>query len=219
MYTSPKKAGSLNKYGFAQADNVWSVDGICPTIITGGNQIGHQINIMEKCECIGKMNAQTFNEMTSRVYGKEGLSPTIRTFCGGGHEIKIAEVTLVGGLGDKKSNNGQQWYEQDRIYDSEGLASAISAEKSFHPYYAEDKDMGRLRIRKLTEAECMRLMGFEEKDTEACKEKGLSKANIYHQSGDSLVTTIMVGILGELFDLDYNTTIEQYVDKLHNEVI
>ena len=43
-----KLAGSLNKYGFDQADNVWSVDGICPTIITGGNQIGHQINILEE---------------------------------------------------------------------------------------------------------------------------------------------------------------------------
>ena len=218
MYTSPKIAGSLNKYGFAQADNVWSIDGISPTIITGGNQIGHQINIMEKCECIGKMNAQTFNEMTSRVYGKEGLSPTIRTFCGGGHEIKIAEVTLIGGFGDKKSNNGQQWYEQDRIYDSAGLASAISAEKSFHPYYAEDKDMGRLRIRKLTEAECMRLMGFEEKDTQACKEAGLSKANIYHQSGDSIVSTVICGLFGELIGADYRKKIEDYCDKLHGEV-
>lgn len=43
-------AGNLNKYGFGQADNVWSVDGICPTIITGGNQIGHQINILEEDE-------------------------------------------------------------------------------------------------------------------------------------------------------------------------
>ena len=34
-----------------------------------------------------------------------------------------------------KSNNGTQFYEQDRIYDGDGLATAIPAEKSFHPYY------------------------------------------------------------------------------------
>ena len=44
----PKIAGSLNKYGFQQADNVWSVDGICPTILAyNQGQIGHQINILE----------------------------------------------------------------------------------------------------------------------------------------------------------------------------
>ena len=48
MSTSPKLAGSLNKYGFSQADNVWDTNGISPTIITGGHQIGHQINIMEE---------------------------------------------------------------------------------------------------------------------------------------------------------------------------
>lgn len=175
-----KLAGSLNKYGFGQADNVWSVDGICPTIITGGNQIGHQINILEedddgKCVCLGNVHAPTFNEMTGRVYSTSGLSPTMRTFCGGGQETKIA-------------------------------------------IYEREQNMGRLRIRKLTEGECMRLMGFEEKDTEACKEAGLSKTNIYHQSGDSIVTTVLAGIFGELFDPDYRNKIEDYCDKLHEEV-
>lgn len=42
-------AGSLNKYGFAQADNVWSVKGVCPTVLAyNGGQIGHQINILEE---------------------------------------------------------------------------------------------------------------------------------------------------------------------------
>ena len=122
-----KIAGSLNLYGFSQADNVYSTDGICPTILAyNQGQIGHQIQILEE------------NEM--------------------------------------------------------------------------------LRIRKLTEGECMRLMGFEEKDTEACRKANLSKANIYHQSGDSLVTTIMIGLFGSLFDFDYENCIEEYVDKLHGEV-
>ena len=43
-----KLAGSLNKYDFGQADNVYSLDGISPTILAyNQGQIGHQINILE----------------------------------------------------------------------------------------------------------------------------------------------------------------------------
>ena len=77
--------------------------------------------------------------------------------------------------------------------------------------------MPELRIRKLTEGECMRLMGFEEKDTLACKEKGLSKANIYHQSGDSICVTVLVAIFGELLNNDYGKAIEEYTNGLHKE--
>ena len=79
--------------------------------------------------------------------------------------------------------------------------------------------MGNLRIRKLTEGECYRLMGFEEKDTEACRNAGQSKASIYHQAGDSIVTTVLVGIFGELIGADYKKAIEEYADRLHEEVI
>lgn len=74
-----------------------------------------------------------------------------------------------------------------------------------------------LRIRKLTEGECMRLMGFEKKDTDACKAVGLSKANVYHQAGDSIVTTVLVGIFGELLGVDYGPAIDGYAERLHGE--
>lgn len=45
----PIIAGSLRKYGFAQADNVWDIGGVCPTILAyNQGQIGHQINILEE---------------------------------------------------------------------------------------------------------------------------------------------------------------------------
>lgn len=128
------------------------------------------------------------------------------------------ETTLIGGLGEKKSNNGTQWYLQDRIYDDGGVALAIPAESAFHPCYG-GKEMGRLRIRKLTEGECYRLMGFEEKDYEACKAAGQSKASIYHQAGDSIVTTVLVGIFGELLGIDTTPAIEDYAKKLHEETL
>lgn len=80
-----------------------------------------------------------------------------------------------------------------------------------------EDEMGKLRIRKLTEGECYRLMGFEKKDTEACRAAGQSKANIYHQAGDSIVTTVLMGIFGELLGIDYERTIEEYTERLHKE--
>lgn len=82
-----------------------------------------------------------------------------------------------------------------------------------------DTGKKRLRIRKLTEDECMRLMGFEEADTKAMREAGLSKANIYHSAGDSIVTTVLVALLGSLIGADYETKIREWSDKLRKETL
>ena len=49
---------------------------------------------------------------------------------------KIIEPKVLAGIGDKKSNGGTQWYQQDRIYDDN---IAISVTTSFNPYYATEK--------------------------------------------------------------------------------
>lgn len=41
---------------------------------------------------------------------------------------------VIAGIGEKKSNNNTQWYQQDRIYDNN---VAISVTTSFNPYYKE----------------------------------------------------------------------------------
>lgn len=60
-----------------------------------------------------------------------------------------------------------------------------------------------LRIRKLTPKECMRLMGFQDKDTKAMYEAGLSDSAIYHCAGDSICVNVLVAIFATLFDKDY----------------
>ena len=111
-----------------------------------------------------------------------------------------------------------------RVYSTEGLSSCVrtfcgGGQETKIAIFGGNENMGRLRIRKLTEGECYRLMGFEKKDTEACKAAGQSKATIYHQAGDSICVPVLVGIFGELFGLDYEKAINEYADKLHEEVI
>lgn len=49
--------GNLHKYGFSQADNVYSTCGISPTILAHlQGYIGHQINILEEEDDGGKTN-------------------------------------------------------------------------------------------------------------------------------------------------------------------
>ena len=44
--------------------------------------------------------------------------------------MREVKVKVWGGVGEKKSNKGTQWYIQDRIYDSEGLSPALTTYKS-----------------------------------------------------------------------------------------
>ena len=115
----------------------------------------------------------------------------------------IDEPKVIGGIGEKKSNNGTQWFLQDRIYDN-NIAPAICT--SFNPYFLTKK----LRIRKLTPCECYKLMGFTPIDYERCAEIQ-SNATIYHQAGDSIVVTVLIAIFGKLLGIDYEEIIKKYV--------
>lgn len=100
------------------------------------------------------------------------------------------KVKVLGGIGEKKSNGGSQWYQQDRIYDDK---LALSLATGFNPYYKTN-----LRIRKLTPKECMRLMGFDDEDYDAMREIGMSDSAIYHCAGDSIIVNVLQAIFKEM---------------------
>ena len=102
---------------------------------------------------------------------------------------------VLGGIGEKKSNGGTQWYQQDRIYDNK---IAISVTTAFNPYYlAKEGNMNNLRIRKLTPKECWRLMGFDDEDFERAA-KVNSNTQLYKQAGNSIVVNVLEAILTNL---------------------
>ena len=74
-----------------------------------------------------------------------------------------------------------------------------------------------LRIRKLVPLETMKLMGFERKDEQAMREIGMSDAAIYHCSGDSIVTTCLMALFGQMLPISENELqqkIESYVENI-----
>lgn len=58
-----------------------------------------------------------------------------------------------------------------------------------------------LRIRKLTPRECFRLMGVKDDDVDKLVE--LSNSTQYHLAGDSIVTTVLMAIFGELLEVEW----------------
>lgn len=81
--------------------------------------------IAEKCQVVGNLNIHGRMESACRVHGIDGIAPACNTCGGGGHETKIAEPVLVGGIGE--INFGKQFRQGNRIYDSEAIACALNA--------------------------------------------------------------------------------------------
>lgn len=131
------------------------------------------------------------------VYDPNGLCPTINICGGGNREPLILEQKLeprvVGGFGEKKSNSGTQWYQQDRVYSSETVAMCHPStipDGSYKYLVGEEK----YRVRKLTPKECFLLMGFDASDHKKA-EKVCSNSQLYKQAGNSIV----VNVLEEIF--------------------
>lgn len=124
----------------------------------------------------------------SRIVDSEHSAPTVMENHGTITAILDTPKVLCG-VGEKKSNNGTQWYQQDRIYDDK---IAISVTTSFNPYYKND-----LRIRKLTPYECFALMGVKKEDYLNCA-KNQSDSSLYHLAGDSIVVNVLMAIFKEM---------------------
>ena len=144
------------------------------------------------------------HEICCRVYSVDGISPCLTTCGGGNQEVKIAviedtqnEPKLVGGFGEKKSNNGTQWYQQDRVYDSEEIAMCHPAQIPNGSYNYQVNESENVRIRKLTPKECFRLMDFDDENFEKAS-KVNSNSQLYKQAGNSIVVAVLEAIFREM---------------------
>lgn len=72
------------------------------------------------------------------------------------------------------------------------------------------------RVRKLTEKECGRLMGVKDNDIEKIG-KNLSRSAQYHCFGDSIVTTCLMAIFGQLLGQN-QAEIETKIQTTINEI-
>ena len=149
----------------------------------------------------------------ARIY-KE-YSPTLRQNCGGlqvakGEGNLEPQLEFVGGIGDKDwAKDGKQlsrnYPQGSRVYSADGIASALTAQGvggagGFSGLYAVDEEQPKIRwrIRKLSEKECWRLMGFTDRDHDRAA-KYTSASARYKQAGNSICTCCLISLFSSLF--------------------
>lgn len=64
--------------------------------------------------------------------------------------------------------------------------------------------------------DCFRLMGVKNEDYKKLK-KAQSKSSLFHLAGDSIVTTCLMAIFGKMFNVDYESKIEELTKKITGE--
>lgn len=210
-----KCIGGLSDYKWGkqyhQQDRVYSM-GQCALALPA--QIPEGSYKYMEIKMIGQMDNtmdHTF-ESANRVYGTEGICPTLPT-CGGGNiQPKIVNVVNVrqatkegtipcevGGVADLNYPDSKT--RRGRVQGNGQICPTLTTGNI--PSVLEewtweiDGELYLIRIRKLTPRECWRLMGFTDEDFDKAQEVN-SNTQLYKQAGNSIVVPVLEGIFKEL---------------------
>ena len=181
------KMGNVNPSGKGMNGDVYHENGLCPTLT---------INKGEGPKII--QNSRGFNKG-----GQHEISPAITS--SKWQDNNVLKEPVVNQLNPVKESHGQQPYQQNRVYDIEGVLPALSAtlggRNNILEYYT-------YRIRKLTPLECYRLMDIVDSDFYKIREalikehyKGRDRANsqLYKLAGNGIVVKCLEKIFINLF--------------------
>lgn len=186
--------------------NVWAVDGLAPSMRCTAS--ASQQCIVEAREVL------PYDEQNDIVRG-DGTVGTIQ--CNGSspkHNNRVIECVCVGGIGDKKSNGGTQYYQQDRVYSMGDIAMCHPSQIPGGSYkylliketswmsdwtWEIDGKLYLILIRKLTPRECWRLMDFTDQDFDRAATTN-SNTQLYKQAGNSICKNILCAVMGQLFE-------------------
>lgn len=198
---------------------VYASDGLSPTLTTmGGGQ--REVKILEPL-AYDEQNGYLRQDGCVGTLTTDGSSPK--------HNNRIIEPRIAAMRGrnpEKPSDRTAESPTEQRLeIDSDETSNTLTTVQKdnlvVEPNFEQDEfDMGIIyelsksyRIRKLTERECFGLMGVKEQDFENVK-KNQSMSSLYHLAGDSIVTTCLMAIFGELFGVDYEKKISELTNKL-----
>lgn len=254
-----KTLGNLNPSKSGMSGKVYYSEGLAPTLVRGKGE-GFKVAIpcmtpdrldkrqngrrfKENQEPMFTLNTQdrhgivvvgdlptSFKE-TGRVYGSEGLSPTLTTMQGGDkipkilipepiQFLKVREATKKGyaqaEIGDSINlERPSSQYRRGRV--GKGIANTLTTSGQMGvvvaSYEGEDKQVYhvagvlidgqfyRLRIRRITPKECFRLQGFPDWAFEAAR-KVSSNSQLYKQAGNSVTVPVIAAIAKKLKEIE-----------------
>ena len=99
-------------------------------------------------------------------------------------------------LNKSKESGGAQPYQQNRLYDINGLSPVLSAELGGN----RSHNINTKKIRRLTPLECWRLQGFRDEDFFSVKD--VSDTQLYKQAGNSITVDVLMEIFKKIYGND-----------------
>lgn len=151
-------------------------------------------------------------DLYNRSVHNDGVMQTIDT---GYHNsqrvcVKEDEKMVINPLKDKTEYG---WHFEQNVYDKNGETRALKASQGSGNMLKViegeiEEEMNNYRIRKLTPLECFKLQGVKEEDFRKVEENQ-SNASLYHLAGDSITTSVLMAIFGEIFGVDYESKIHE----------
>lgn len=190
----PIRIGNIygEQFGTGYAGNVWSKEGVSPTLMTmqGGGRQPHIID--------GKVGIDKSINKTSIIENANCI--TAREDRGISNRKSEGTAVLEKIVCEQRCDEGIRFFKGDvvgtlRTIDSCGDKRVI-----------ENTQNKNIRVRKLTPKECWRLMGFTDNDYDKALSVGLSDSAGYKQAGNSIVTNCIELIMEHLYKAQYDNT-------------
>ena len=191
----PTRLGNIygEQFGTGYAGNVWDTNGISPALMTmqGGNR---QPLVIDAEPVI-------YDDYNSRIPQDQDAITTLTTNCGASatrNGVKIIEPIVC----EQRYDEGIRLF-KDEVCGTLRTIDACGDKRVVEPGI-------RWRIRKLTEKECWRLMGFSDEDIDRAA-KFVSQTHLYKQAGNSIVTSVLISIFYSLLFNDNSTKWAKYI--------
>lgn len=175
-----------------ERDRVYHTEGVMHSILATDYKQPKQIIVAGSLNHYG-------NDQMNRVHDPEGIAPTITVKSGGGREQKI----LINNATKKGYLEAQDGDGIDLTFpNSKTKRGRVQPQRSntltLRDEYGVILD-NPFRIRKLTPLETWRLMAFSDSDFWKAKNSGISDTQLYRQSGNSIVVSVLEAIFTNLF--------------------
>ncbi len=195
-----------------QRDVVYQKNGVIGALIATDYKQPKQLMEDNNIAMVGLLPIKG-NDQIRRVYGVDGIAPTLNTMQGGNRQPKIIrEISNANKMLHKiistadvpEGKSGADCTINDpQLRDVANCIPArydcgVSRYRQFGTSVVER--YGRnFYIRKLTPRECFRLMGFSDENFDAVKDI-MSDSQLYKQAGNSIVTDVLYYILQSLYE-------------------
>ena len=183
-------------------------DGLAGTITTRTSPSNNTFIVVPKVNIQGKYIKGGFS--AGQVVDKNNIAPTLDTRCDCLGVVVNDNSNLVI---TKDTENYIEWEQKGRL-DIDCRAWKENTVATTTTTTPKTKVLlNNLRIRKLTPKECLKLMGLKNEDIVNIS-KNQSDSSLYHLAGDSIVTTCLMAIFGELLGIDWKSKISEVIKDL-----